>query len=99
MMLVDQESAEEICRRVIGSFDTRIRALYEPADLERGNIATCNRKGELMLYPIMSVSLAVVTNKYKTFHTHLEISDIAAELKKKAKSIAGSTYIRDERQK
>jgi hypothetical protein len=45
----------------------------------------------------MTVSLAVVTNEYRTFTTHLQVAEVAAELKKKAKTIAGSCFIKDRR--
>jgi len=45
----------------------------------------------------MSISISVVTNEYISFTNHLQVGEIAAELKKKAKSIAGSVYIKDRR--
>jgi diguanylate cyclase (GGDEF)-like protein len=97
IVIVDPAEAEGVCRRIIEKFDVRIRALYSDEDLERGSIVTYNRQGEMTLYPVMSISLAVVTNDSKIFTTHLEVSDIAADLKKKAKAFGGSTYVTDSR--
>lgn len=91
--------AEGICLGIIERFDQRIRSLYSPEDLNKGHIVTTNRQGDITLFPITTISLAVVTNESSQFVTHLEVSDIAAELKKKAKAIPGSCYIRDMRKR
>jgi diguanylate cyclase (GGDEF)-like protein len=97
MAIIEPGEADAFCLSVIEQFDTRIRALYTTDDLERRLIVTYNRKGEMVPFPIMSVSLAVVTNEFRSFQTHLQVSDVAAELKKKAKSIPGSTFVKDMR--
>ena len=93
--IVGPPDADAYCMRVIAQFDTRIRALYSAEDLERGMLVTYNRKGELVPFPIMSISLAVVTSEHRSFLSHLQVSDIAAELKKKAKSITGSIFVKE----
>ena len=97
IVIVKPECADIICREIIENFGKRIRALYDEEDLARGYIVTHNRQGDETLFPIMTISLAVVTNENRTFTTHLEVSDTAAELKKKAKSISGSVCIKDSR--
>ncbi|MEL4105370.1 response regulator [Oscillospiraceae bacterium WX1] len=97
IVVIDPFCAEMICKDIIEKFDFRIRALYEPADLENGFIVTYSRQGNKTVYPIMTISLGIVTNEYRTFSTFLEVSDVAAELKKKAKSMRGSSYVKDMR--
>ncbi|NLA87101.1 MAG: response regulator [Clostridiales bacterium] len=97
MVVVEPACAERICQETIEQFDQRISALYSKEDLEQGHIVTYNRQGAETFFPIMTISLAVVTNEKRSFTTHLEVSDIAAELKKKAKSMNGSVYIKDRR--
>lgn len=99
IIIVSPISAETVCKGIIENFDTRIRALYSAEDLERGHIVTFNRQGAETIYPIISISLAIVTSEFKSFSSHLEVADIAAELKKKAKSINGSVYVKDMRKK
>jgi hypothetical protein len=45
----------------------------------------------------MTISIAVVTNQKKKFKHHVQVGEIAAELKNYAKSIPGSLYIVDRR--
>jgi len=53
--------------------------------------------GQCTQYPIMTLSIAVVSNEHRELRNHLEVGEIAAELKKKAKSIVGSVYLKDKR--
>ncbi len=86
-----------LCENIIKEFDLKIPELYSDEDRQAGFILTANRKGSIIQYPIMTVSIAVVTNEFKELHNHLHVSEIAAELKKKAKSIYGSVYLKDKR--
>lgn len=97
IVIANPAHAGNICCGIIEKFDKRIRALYSDEDLKRGYIVTFNRQGTMTTFPIMTISLGVVTNEHKAYTSHLEVSDIAAELKKKAKSINGSIFIKDER--
>jgi diguanylate cyclase (GGDEF)-like protein len=97
IMIVNPACADSVCQTIIGHFDQRISALYADEDLERGHIVTYNRQGDETQYPVMTISLAIVTNEHKTYTSHLEVSDIAAELKKKAKALIGSVCVKDTR--
>ncbi|NLT13357.1 MAG: response regulator [Clostridiales bacterium] len=97
IVIVNPVCAESVCQGIIDCFDQRIRGLYAENDLEQGHIVTYNRQGDETLCPIMTISLAVVTNENRSFTSHLEVSDTAAELKKKAKSISFSVYLKDNR--
>lgn len=97
IMIVNPACADSVCQTIIDHFDQRISALYVDDDLVRGHIVTYNRQGDETLFPVMTISLAVVTNDRKTYTSHLEVSDIAAELKKKAKALSGSVCVKDTR--
>ncbi|WP_265446451.1 GGDEF domain-containing response regulator [Acetivibrio straminisolvens] len=89
--------AEAIVKGVIEDFDTKTKALYCEEDLRRGYIVTSNRQGQVMKFPLISISFAIVTNEVRELISHIQISEIAAELKKKAKSMPGSSYVKDRR--
>jgi diguanylate cyclase (GGDEF)-like protein len=91
------EAAESICVSIIEKFDNAIQQLYTSKDLAKGYIKIKNRKGIMEKFSIMSISIAIVTNRYRQFNNYLEIGEIAAELKKKAKNISGSVWITDNR--
>ena len=91
------EYSDILCENIIKDFDGKIPELYSDKDRQTGFICTTNRKGDMISYPLMTVSIAVVTNEYKELHSHIQVGEIAAELKNKAKSIHGSVYLKDKR--
>ena len=91
--------AENLCREIIEDFDRKILTLYNEEDRNKGYITTVDRRNNVMEYPIMTISAAIVTNEKRVITSHLEVAEIAAELKKKAKCIRGSVYIKDRREK
>ncbi|MDT8902157.1 GGDEF domain-containing protein [Anaeroselena agilis] len=91
------EKAEPLCQSVITRFDREFRRLYAPDDLARGYITVLNRKGQEENYPLTTVSIAVVDNLERQFTNYLEIGEIAAQLKRRAKAIEGSVYLTDRR--
>ncbi|MCX8132004.1 MAG: response regulator [Clostridia bacterium] len=91
------DSADTICEGIIKDFDNKIIGLYSTEDRENGYIITANRQGQVIKYPIMSISIAVVSNVNRNIISHIQVAEIAAEVKKKAKTISGSVYIKDKR--
>lgn len=91
------ERSEEIAREIVDEFDKNIRSLYSPKDLRQGYIETRDRRGALNRFPIMSLSIAIVSNDTHRLENYAQIGETAAELKRYAKSIAGSVYIKDKR--
>ena len=88
---------QQIAQGIINTFDNRIRQLYTDEDLNRGFITSINRQGEVMQFPIMTISLAIVSNTKRQIESHLKVAEIAAEVKKKVKSVDGSNYFVDRR--
>ncbi len=90
-------NAEDICMGIISDFDRKIRTLYKEEDLDKGYITTVDRQNNVIKYAIMSISIAVITNEKRNIENPLQVAEIAAELKKKAKSVNGSVFVRDRR--
>ena len=93
------DRAEEIAREIIDMFDREIRKLYNARDLGHGYIETRDRRGTLNRYPIMSLSVAIISNEQRKLDNYAQIGEAAAELKRYAKSIGGSVYVKDKRRK
>ncbi len=91
------DRAEEIANEIIAEFDRDIRGLYKAKDLRAGYIETRDRRGSLMRFPIMSLSIAVVINDRGQLTNYAQVGEAAAELKRYAKSIAGSVFVKDKR--
>jgi len=95
ILIISPQYADLICESIIKRFDKKIVDLYNMEDRNQGFISTANRQGQMKQYPIMSISLAAVSNENRNLTSHLQVAEIAAELKKKAKLISGSAYVRD----
>lgn len=91
------EKMEELCLAIVEKFDGSIRKYYSEEDCKRGCIDVVNRKGKEESFPIMTISIGVVHNRLRIFENYLEIGEVAAELKRKAKKIDGSAWVIDQR--
>ncbi|MNY36293.1 hypothetical protein D3C86_1707700 [compost metagenome] len=89
--------AERLAREIIRIFDAEIPELYPPEDRARGHIVSVDRRGQKQQFPLCSLSIALVTNEARDIKDFLELSSLAAEVKKYAKSIEGSNFARDRR--
>ncbi|MDR0852779.1 MAG: response regulator [Clostridiales Family XIII bacterium] len=97
IMITTPDKAIRICEEVIAEFDEKVLNFYNEEDRQKGCITTKNRKGEVDTFPLMSISLAVVSNERKELNSAVEVGDIAAEVKKKLKTMPGSNYFVDRR--
>jgi len=89
--------AEQLAREIAAAFDRDVRGLYDAADLERGFIETRDRRGNVVQFPVMSLSLALVTNQTRVIANYQQIGEVAAELKSFAKKQTGSYLAMDKR--
>ncbi|HAM51737.1 MAG TPA: hypothetical protein DCP92_14030 [Nitrospiraceae bacterium] len=89
----------EICNTIIRRFDETIVDFYDPQDFHRGYIIGRNRQGQTMSFPIMTLSIAVVTSQHYNLIDPVQVGELAAELKEYAKSLPGSVCVADRRKK
>jgi GGDEF domain-containing protein/CHASE3 domain sensor protein len=86
-----------ICQAVIDTFDKNIPGFYDEEDRQRGHIVGENRQGQEVKFPLATLSIAVVTNVKRKFKNHIQYGEVAAEMKEHAKTVAGSTFMVDQR--
>lgn len=99
IVVTTPDRAEKLAKEVIARFDAAIPHYYTEHDRERGYIHVLDRRGKPYRAPLVTVAVAIVTNKTRPF-THLgQIAAAAAEVKKYVKSLPGSRYAFDRRQK
>ena len=91
--IVELTDFDKLCQEIIAEFDAQVTEFYAPEDVERGYVEVANRRGIIEQFPLVSISVAVVEVDSKNYKTTLEIGEIGAQVKHKAKSILGSTYI------
>lgn len=91
------ERVDSLCRTLIARWEEESVAYYSPEDQQRGAFIATDRQGQRQEYPLVGVSIGVVTNLYRPITTMEEVSTVAAEVKHKAKSVRGSSYYVDHR--
>jgi EAL domain-containing protein (putative c-di-GMP-specific phosphodiesterase class I)/GGDEF domain-containing protein len=97
ILFVNHDDIDVLCRRYIRYFDHLIRKFYDPEDLKDGKLLGRDRDGNEKWIPVISVSIAVLD---VTDGAGIDLKDISAkvaQLKKYAKSLPGSVYVRDRR--
>jgi PleD family two-component response regulator len=99
IVVTEMERAPLISQEIIRLFDARIPARYDPEDRGKGYITSTDRMGNINKFPIMTISVAIVHNTYRKIDHPGKVAQIAAELKKYAKSMGGSNYVFDRRRR
>jgi diguanylate cyclase (GGDEF)-like protein len=86
-----------ICEDLLERWVCESQAYYDPDDLKRGMLVAKDRQGHVRTFGLVTVSIGVVTNQRRPITSLEEVSHIAAEVKRKAKSLPGNTYYVDQR--
>lgn len=95
LLVTTPDRAEGIARYIIAEFDKRVRALYDKEDLSKGYMVAHDRDGKMNKFPIMTISLAGITNEDRAISSYGEVTNIAAGAKKKAKAKRASNFVLD----
>ena len=91
--IVSKTDYDTVCQNIIAQFDTEVANYYVEDDVERGYVEVANRRGIIEQFPLVSISIAVVEVDCNLFKSTLEIGEVGAQVKHRAKTILGSTYV------
>ena len=97
VFIVSPDRLDGVCQEIISNFNLVIGDFYDEQDRVRGYIDSVNRKGQNERFPVLPISIAVVTNEYRPIRHIGEVGSIAAELKNRVKAMEGSCYLKDRR--
>ncbi len=97
VIVTTPDRVDLFCSYIIEKFDDMVPSLYDEDDVERGYIITKTRQGNVQEFPLLTLSIAVITNEGRNFTHHGQISKAASELKTYIKKLPGSKYLRDRR--
>ena len=86
---------QAVAESVIARFDAEILSVYDDIDREQGYIETLSRRGEPQRFPIVAMSIGVVTTARRTFSHYAETVVVATEMKALMKKTAGSSWAAD----
>jgi len=84
-----------VCQTIIDYFDVRIRGFYTEEDKKRGYIVAKNRHGVEEHFPVVSISIAVLTSMGRKFNNPGDLAEAASVVKKKCKLVWESCYCID----
>jgi len=95
------DKAETIADTICKDFDKKAINFYNQQDQEKKRIISYDRLGNIQEFPLVSLSIAIITNEKKELTSMPQIAQLAAELKHYAKSKPsgelGSNFVLDRR--
>jgi GGDEF domain-containing protein len=97
VIVTSSQYFETLCLAIIDRFDRMVPGYYDPEDRRAGYIKGTTRQGQKVIFPIMTLAIAVVTNRDGELKNHVQVGEIAAELKAYAKSFPHSAFVVDRR--
>ncbi|VAX37853.1 hypothetical protein MNBD_UNCLBAC01-1677 [hydrothermal vent metagenome] len=98
VFIADNKIIDKICSQVTKDFDQKVPSFYNEQDQKSGHITAKDRQGNEQKFDFLAVSIGIVSNVTQSITHVAQIAEIGAELKKYAKSIDGSNFVRDKRQ-
>ena len=96
-LITSPDKAEDLTNKIISDFDTKIRGFYTDEDKKNGYILAKDRQGAMMKFPVMTISLAGITNQFKPITSYGELTNIAVGVKQRAKEEKRSNFFIDQR--
>jgi len=97
IMVLPLEPVRAVCGEIVNVFDTLIPFQYSEEDRSAGYFFGRDRRGQLYRVPLMTLSIGVVTNKFRRFGHPARVSELATEMKSFAKTLPGSVFVVDRR--
>jgi diguanylate cyclase (GGDEF)-like protein len=97
VVLTAPEHAESVAEEVIARFNEAVVELYDAEDRAHGSIEVPNRLHVNERFPLMSLTIALVSTDRMPVSHLAELIDIAQELKSHGKGIPGSVLVGERR--
>ncbi len=94
VIIADYFDIEMLCEKIIEEFRKEVQSLYSEDDWERQYIVSKNRNGFQDTFPIVTISIAIMDNKFLKFDSLNEFSKKLAMIKKESKKVIGNSIKR-----
>lgn len=88
---------KNLTEKIKNEFEKRTHILYSEEDRRRGYVTTKNRHGEVEQYPLLSVTIALTTDKEKAYCSNYELAEELAIRKKIEKQQKNELPLSDDR--
>jgi diguanylate cyclase (GGDEF)-like protein len=90
-------TAAIIADTLVERFDQIVPGLYDDDDRERGWIEVTDRRGEVLRFSPITMSIGIASTERRTFAHYAEVMAVATELRSFTKSTPGSSWVGDRR--
>jgi diguanylate cyclase (GGDEF)-like protein len=98
VVIINPESVGDICEAIIAEFDRLAPLYYDIEARQQGFIDQFDREGVAKKFPLVSISIGVISSLNHDITHFAEVGDLAVDVKKRAKAYNGSVYIIEGRQ-
>ncbi|MBF0490453.1 MAG: response regulator [Candidatus Omnitrophica bacterium] len=99
VFICDNAKADAVAAKIVEDFDQASPSFYNETDRQAGFILGRDRQGTEIKTGFVYVSIGIVSNDIQKITHIAQIGEIGAELKKFAKSVEKSVFVRDQRRK
>ncbi len=86
ILITNPENSVKISDRIIETLEKQLIYLHSEEDYCRGCYAAKNRNGESVIFPLLSVSIGIVSTTTREITSYAQLASIAADIKKAAKA-------------
>lgn len=98
IIITTPDKVKSICEDIIRKLGKESSRLFSEEDRKKGYIEIQDRQGNIKRFPTsFTITISVATNQQRKLTTHLQVSDVVAELKRYGKRHEGSIYVIDRR--
>jgi diguanylate cyclase (GGDEF)-like protein len=92
VIVTTPDRSHTLCRNILARYKQESILLYRPDDLERGTISSVDRKGRPYQFPLVSLSIGVVSSQERRLHSADEVGTLVAEAKRHAKQSPSNVF-------
>jgi len=97
VFVADDSLIDEISQDIIDDFDKKVPSFYNDEDNKNGFIVGQDRQGNKQTFGLLSISIGIVSSVKQEITHVVQVGEIGAELKKAAKALDKSCFVRDKR--
>jgi diguanylate cyclase (GGDEF)-like protein len=97
VVVTGTESAEAMGLDIISRFNAMVPSLYDAVDVSAGYVEVPDRQHAVQRFPVMTLTIALVSTDRMPVQHLAHLTDIAQELKANGKGIPGSVLVGERR--
>jgi len=93
VLIAEPERARRVCDWVVRRFPGRMERFYSEDDRLRGFIVGRDRRGQRQQFPLITITISIVTDSGGVYKNPLDMSKMAAEVKEYGKTLPGCNAV------